>query len=557
MLSELLVKDFAIVGEAELAFGPGLTVISGATGAGKSLLVDALALVCGGRGDAALVRSGAPRAEVTAVFRPPPEHPARHWLAEQALEDGDTVVLRRILAADGGGRALVNGRPVTVGQLRELGGLLVAIHGQHQQQRLLERDFQLFLLDRLGNLGTHAAPVAELARSWRMLSRQLAELRSRAGGEIDTRIRLLEEQLAELEREVPSAEAFAALEAEQRRLAHASELLTGIAELEGTLHDEEHGVLRRLARARTLASRMARLDPSFQAIEGRIEEATRLLAETRHSLDRARETLELDPARLTEVESRLARLHALARKHRVREAELATLVKTLRAELTELGSHEERIQAIEAERDDKARRWQEYAALLSAGRAAAAHQLADRVEEVLKMLAMPGVRFEVALEPVAGPEPDPLGRERVEFLFSANPGEALRPLRRIASGGELARVALAIEVTALDADPVPTMVFDEVDAGIGGSVAEVLGRLLRRLGASRQVLCVTHLPQVASHGHHHLRASKDLSEGRMVTSFHPLNDGERVEEIARMLDGAKIGEESVALARRLLRQAAS
>jgi DNA repair protein RecN (Recombination protein N) len=557
MLSELLVKDFAIVGEAELEFAPGLTVISGETGAGKSLLVDALALVCGGRGDAGLVRSGAARAEVTALFRPPPEHPARQWLAALALEDGEEIVLRRILASDGGGRALINGRPVTVAQLRELGGLLVAIHGQHQQQRLLERDFQLFLLDRIGKLGEDAALVAALARDWRSRTARLAELRAGAGGDTAERIRLLEHDLAELEREAPGADAYAELEAEQRRLAHAGELLAGLAELQGALHDDEQGLVRRLARARALASRMSRLDPLLAELEARLEEAGRLLAETRHPLASARERLDLDPARLAEVEGRLARLHALARKHRIRESELASHAERLRAELEALGAGEARIRAIEAEREDLARRWREHAARLSARRAEAARALSERVEAVLKTLSMPHARFEVALETTPGSEPDPLGGERAEFLFSANPGEAPRPLRRIASGGELARVALAIEVTALDADPVPTMIFDEVDAGIGGAVAEVLGGLLRRLGARRQVLCVTHLAQVASHGHHHLRANKKVVGGRVATSFEPLGELERVEEIARMLDGAQVGEESLALARRLLRQAAA
>lgn len=557
MLCELLVKDFAIVGEASLGFGPGLTVISGETGAGKSLLVDALALVCGGRGDAGLVRAGASRAEVTALFRPPPEHPARSWLAEQALEEEGEIVLRRILNADGSGRAFINGRPVTIAELRELGGLLLAIHGQHQQQRLLEREFQLFLIDRIGRLGDDTQAVAALARDWRRLNGQLAELRGRSGGDVAERMRFLEESLLELERELPRPDAYAELEAEQRRLAHASELLAGIGELEASLHDDEQGLLKRLARAHALASRMARFDPLFAEIDARIEEAARLLAETRHPLASARERLDLDPARLAEVEGRLARLHALARKHRVRESELAEHAEALRQQLRELGAGAARIQEIESERDRLAERWRAQAARLRALRTETASAVSARVEELLHALAMPAARFEVSLEATGSDEPDPLGSERAEFLFSANPGEAMRPLRRIASGGELARVALAIEVTALDADPVPTMVFDEIDTGVSGATAEVLGGLLRRLGTRRQVLCVTHLAQVASHGHHHLRASKEIHGGRVATTFQALAEPERVEEIARMLDGAKVGRESLALARRLLRQGAA
>ncbi|MBY4595010.1 DNA repair protein RecN [bacterium BD-1] len=554
MLSHLTLQDFAVVSRAELAFGPGMTVVSGETGAGKSLLVDALMWLTGARADAGIVRHGAERAELAAEFRLDDAPAALAWLRENELDDGDGCQLRRVIRADGGSRAWINGRPATLGQLSELGGMLVEIHGQHEHQALLDRGQQLALLDAFGQHAGLLAEVRDLARRWAALDRELGEL-ARAG-DVGERIAWLQHQVEELATENLDAADLAELAAAHRRQANAAGLLQGCqAALARLAGDEGLSVQRLLHQTRGDLQRLAADEPRLAEVLGLLESAGIQLAEAAAGLERLHDDLDLDPERLRRLEERLARLHELARKHRVPLDALAARRDALQEELDGLSGAGERAAKLGRELDALARDWQAAASRLGQSRAAAAARLGQSVAALMSELGMGGGVFTVALEPLDTTRPAPQGAERCEFLVSANPGQPPRALRKVASGGELARISLAIEVAALGLDAVPTMVFDEVDTGIGGAVAEVVGQKLRALGAERQVLCVTHLPQVAAQGHHHYRVSKAVEADATHSQVEALDAKARVEELARMLGGVEITKEVRANARQMLSRA--
>jgi len=554
MLRSLYVKDFAIVGEADIAFGPGLTVVTGETGAGKSLLVDALLLLAGARADAGVVRAGCERAELAAEFDLADAPPALAWLRAEELDEGDACQLRRVIRSEGSSRAWINGRPVTLAQLDALSARLIEIHGQHEHQALLDRTRQLYLLDAFADHAELLGRVGALARQWCAIGQEMARLTGDADhGE---RLALLDHQLAELDRHALGSEQLAALDEAHRRLANAGQLLqgaSGIAELlDG---DSEFALRRSLARAHGELQRLGPLDPRLAPIAELLDAALIQLGEAGDQLARYQDSLELDPDRLAEVEAQLAKLHELARKHRVPMAELKGHAGTLRAEAERLRDAGSALERLGRQRDAVARDYAAAARELSTSRRAAAERLGTAVTALMGELGMAGGHFAVQLDANPRAEPDPQGDERCEFLVSANPGQPPRALRKVASGGVLSRISLAIEVAALGLDDVPCMVFDEVDTGIGGGVAEVVGQKLRRLGNRRQVLCVTHLPQVAAQGHRHLCVSKSSDSGLTTTRIDALDAGARREELARMLGGIEITRESLAHARRMLERA--
>jgi DNA repair protein RecN (Recombination protein N) len=554
MLTHLTLRDFAVVSAAEVALEPRLTVVSGETGAGKSLLVDALLSLTGARADAGMVRHGAERAELAAEFALADCPLAKAWLADNELDDEDGCQLRRVIRADGGSRAWINGRPATLAQLAELGALLVEIHGQHEHQALLERGHQMELLDAYGRHEELLAQVRRLARRWQQAEAGLAEL-ARAG-DPGERLAFLQHQHDELARENLDPEAIEAMFAAHRRQANAAALSGAyggaLARLSG---DEGESVSRALGWLQNELSRQLDSEPRLAELVSLFESARIQVDEAAGLLERLADELQTDPAQLQELELRLARLHELARKHRVPMPELAARREAFALELDALRGAGERSAALAAERDQALHEWRESAAALSKARALAAERLGQAVRALLAELGMAGGDFRVELQPLADPSPAALGAERCELLVSANPGQPPRPLRKVASGGELARISLAIEVAALGLDAVPTMVFDEVDSGIGGAVAEVVGQKLRALGAERQVLCVTHLPQVAAQGHQHLQVSKAIADGGTRSAVARLDDKARLEEVARMLGGVEITRETRANARQMLSRA--
>lgn len=551
MLKHLSIKDFAVVRATELEFGPGMTVVSGETGAGKSLMVDALGFLSGLRADSGVVRHGAARAELSAEFAPGEDAPARRWLRENELDDEDQCQLRRIIRADGGSRAWINGRPVTLTQLTELASTLVEIHGQHEQQALLARPSQLALLDAFARNDAERSQVRQAAARWQALVDE-AEALSRQG-DVSDRIGYLEHQLGELQREDLEPASIAQLGSSHRRQAHASALIAAcdvaVARLNG---DEDTSALQLLQQTRHELARVAEHDPRLGEVDALLDSAAIQLDEALALLDRVHDDLDADPEQFEDIERRLGRLHDLARKHRVPMDTLGEHRDAMEAEVEQLRGADTRLQALAGQIERAAGQWQTVADTLSASRRKAAKALSDTTTTLIGELGMGGGQFLIEIEPQAVAKPDPNGAERVEFLVAANAGQPPRALRKVASGGELSRISLAIEVAALGLDAVPTMVFDEVDSGIGGAVADIVGHKLRALGEKRQVLCVTHLPQVASKGHAHYRVSKAPVDGMTQSAVEKLDPKAREEELARMLGGVEVSKEARAAARKLL-----
>ncbi|MCW2036631.1 DNA repair protein RecN [Xanthomonas campestris] len=554
MLRHLSIKDFAVVRATELEFGPGMTVVSGETGAGKSLMVDALGFLSGLRADSGVVRHGADRAELSAEFQLPAEHPGLTWLADNELDDDAQCQLRRIIRADGGSRAWINGRPVTSSQLSDLAARLVEIHGQHEHQALMARNSQLALLDAYARNSAQREQVRQASQRWQALLDERDALS--AQGDVSDRIGFLEHQLAELEREDLDPAAIAALDTNHRRQAHATALIGACESVVQQLNgDEGPSALGLLQDSRHDLARVAEHEPRLGEVDALLDSAAIQIEEALALLDRVRDDLDADPTQFEAMERRLGRLHDLARKHRVAPDELAAHRDHLTAEVDSLRGADERLQQLDKHIEAAIGVWQGAATVLSASRQSAAQALSAATTTLIGELGMGGGQFLIQLQPQETLRPDPNGAERVEFLVAANAGQPPRALRKVASGGELSRISLAIEVAALGLDSVPTMVFDEVDSGIGGAVADIVGQKLRALGEERQVLCVTHLPQVAAKGHAHYRVSKAPVDGMTQSAVELLGPQARQEELARMLGGVEVSKEARAAARKLLQSA--
>ncbi|MCC6209656.1 MAG: DNA repair protein RecN [Burkholderiales bacterium] len=537
MLRALAIRDFVLVERAELEPGAGFTVLSGETGAGKSLLVDAIELLVGGRADAAQLREGAERAEISGEFEVAPANPLNGLLQDSGLEgDAGVVILRRTIDRSGRSRCFVNGHAATQAQLREVGEHLVDIHGQHEHQSLLRASAQRALLDAQAGAQDLARECAEAWRAWRRLEALAAEaveqFEKREAERLEVR-----EKAADLHRLGLDAGEWDALAARHQRLAHGSSLLAGAQSSLEALSESDGACLPQLSAVASRLRALSAHDDRLRNIVAMLESAEAQAAEAARDLRDYASGVDLDPGALRTAEARIEALHAAARKYRVRPQELPALEQELaqRSRELELAASPE---ALQREVAAAKGRYDATAGKLSAKRRNAAQALGKEVTRAMQSLAMSGGRFAVSLPPLA--EPGAGGAEAIEFEAASHPSLPLRPLARVASGGEMSRISLAVQLVAVRASPIGTLVFDEVDAGIGGAVAETVGRALRRLGADRQVLCVTHLPQVAAQAGEQWSVSKSGGRGRPSTAVARLDRAARIEELARMLGGVEI-----------------
>jgi DNA repair protein RecN (Recombination protein N) len=536
MLRHLSIRDFVIVATLDIDFDPGFTVFSGETGAGKSILIDALALTLGSRGDASVVRTGQARADITAEFGTHPQ--VTRWLDEHALsQDSDSVMLRRVIDSGGRSRAFINGTPATLAQLREVGEMLVDIHGQHAHQLLMRPDAQRELFDTHAQLLDTAGAVN---RAWRAMrdAQQAVETAQSRDRELQLERERLAWQLSEFDKLAPQPGEWEEVSAEQHRLSHSASLIDGVQGALGALSESDEAMISQLGAIISKLRGLADIDPALNDVLASLEPAEIQLQEASYSLSHYAQRLELDPDRLAQVERRMDQLHSTARNFRLQPETLPEEHDARRRQLAELDAAAD-LDALNAAAEKAQSEYLVQARVLSKARAKAAKNLSKAVTEGMQELSMAGGSFDVALVPLA--EGGANGLEQIEFRVAGHAGVALRPLAKVASGGELARISLALAVIASTASPTPTLIFDEVDTGIGGGVAEVVGRLLHQLGRDRQVLCVTHLPQVAARGDQHFQVAKSSDDaGGTVSTVTPLDKSRRIEEVARMLGGLEI-----------------
>ena len=552
MLRQLTIKDFVIVDRLELEFAGGFGALTGETGAGKSILIDALALALGERADAGVVRSGCDKADVAASFDIGGLPEVTAWLTANDFDADGELILRRVVDAGGRSRAYINGSSATVQQLREVGEWLVDIHGQHAHQSLLRGDAQRTLLDTHAGLITQAKAVAGAWKTWREAEQQLRTA-SEGVDALQREREQLQWQIGELDALAFADDEWATLDVEHRRLGHAASLIEGAQFALGVLAEDDAACERQIDSVTTRLSGLADYDPALAEVAELLGSVQAELSEAVSTLRRYADRVDLDPSRLAEVERRMDAVMAHARKYRVQPAELPGLLTAWRQRLAELDESAD-LAALETKVATTRAAYLKLAEKLSTGRQKAAKEMGRAVSDVMRQLALSAGRFEVALPAVEGGSAQ--GLELVEFRIGGLAGNEARPLAKVASGGELSRISLAIQVLTSRSASVPTLIFDEVDVGIGGGVAEIVGRLLHELGRERQVLCVTHLPQVAAQADWQWQVSKATRDGVTLSAIQPLDPAGRVQEIARMLGGVEITEITRQHASELLRRPA-
>lgn len=550
MLTQLTVSNYAIAERVELQFNKGMTALTGETGAGKSIVLDALGLAMGGRADAGAVRHGAKRADITATFDVSDIPEAVEWLDQHELDDDNDCILRRAISKDGRSRAYINGQPCPLAHLKELGGLLMDIHSQHQHQSLLRKETHRKLLDEFAGIETLTADTRAAWKAWHQTRQRLTE-RQQNADEAEARLQLLRYQVEELDRLALEDGEQEALEQEQAQLSQADSVLHSSHQAALLCTEEETSASDLIRQALQQLEQLPVEVPALADTIQMLNEAQIQVSEAGDNLRRFVEDYEADPARLAEVEERLSAIYQMARKHRITPEELPELHERLSNELAELDGGEGSLEQLEAELEKQRASFDELAGQLTEARQKAAVELDQRIAEELAQLSMPSVQFVTHLNRNSDEQPAPHGMEDIEFLVSANPGQPARSLAKVASGGELSRISLAIQVVVAQTSTTPTLVFDEVDVGIGGGTAEVVGKLLRSLGSNGQVLCVTHLPQVAAQCHQHLFVSKFTEKDATFSKIEALDDKGRISEVARMLGGVDMTEQTIAHAREM------
>ncbi|MFM6961106.1 MAG: DNA repair protein RecN [Polynucleobacter victoriensis] len=555
MLRSLNIRDFVIVDELDLDLDHGFTVLTGETGAGKSILLDALSLVLGERADPSQIREGKNKAEISALFSLDGslKELISNWLDEQGFnleDDGATLILKRIIDSSGRSRAFINGGIATLNQTKELGNHLVDIHGQHAHQLLLKTGAQRDLLDHQAQLQEQVLTVKGLYQEWQAAKKQL-ELAKSAGESLQKEQERLSWQLEELDQLAPKAGEWAEIDVEYSRLANAAKLIEGSQNALAMLSEQEGNAEELLGKAFTEIEDLAKLDSHLEDAKISLESAQIQISEATHSLNRYLQKIDVDPDRLAEVEERLKALHSAAKKFKVTPEELPTIWLDIKEKVNAIKDSQD-LAALEKNLLTTQAEYNKAAKSLSQNRNKAAKILEKLVTEAMQDLSMAGGQFVIGIEPLA--EGNAYGLENIEFLVAGHPGVSPKPLSKVASGGELARISLAISVITSEASQIPTLIFDEVDSGIGGAVAETVGKRLKELGQAHQVLCVTHLAQVAAQGHQHWKVEKQSSDNSTTSSITSLNRQERVEEIARMLGGTEITDTTRRHARELLGQ---
>ncbi|MCO8164150.1 DNA repair protein RecN [Pseudomonas sp. 21LCFQ010] len=552
MLVHLSVHNYAIVEHLDLELDRGMSVITGETGAGKSIMLDALGLTLGDRADSGVVRPGADKADILATFDLSKIPEAQAWLKERDLEGEALCILRRVITAEGRSRAYINGTPCPQGDLKALGELLIDIHSQHEHQSLLKSDTHRRLLDEYAGATDLARQVQLASQRWRQTRAELERL-SGSGDEQRARHQLLSYQLEELENLSLGENELEQLEQDQKTLTNAESLLSICRQVIEQCSESDSGnVLHALTNSLNRLSSVSGNSTPLNEATDLLSSAQIQVEEAVGELNRFLDHFDADPGRLQQIEERLDAIYSLARKHRIQPHEVATLHQKLLDEIETLNASDESIERLQNELTAYARHYQEKARQLSDLRRHSSSELAHAVEQEIHRLGMPGGRFNIELKANTGADLLPYGLEQVELLVSANPGQPLKPLSKVASGGELSRISLAIQVITAQTSRIPTLVFDEVDVGIGGPTAEIVGQLLRRLGERGQVITVTHLPQVAAQGHQHLFVHKARDSNATRTAVSKLGKHERIEEVARMLGGIDLTKESLAHAKKMI-----
>jgi DNA repair protein RecN (Recombination protein N) len=550
MLKHIYIKNFTIISQLDLELHPGLTVLTGETGAGKSIVVDALSLVLGERFDVNLIRHETERCEISACFDVTSIPKAQDWLHAQALDEGEECIISRIITRDGRSKNTINGRPCALQQLRELGEYLVHIHSQNQQYALLKQDYQRELLDAFAQHSDLCAQVQSFYLQWQEAVKALETAQS-SFHDKHSQIELWQFQSSELDKLNLKPGEIAELGSEHKQLSNAEQLISSCQSAYALLEENEQmSVLKQLNAAQQQINHLLDVDSQFQNVAELIRLA---IVHTQESADELRHYLEnfnLDPERLQWIDRRLSNIQDLARKHRIKPEQLYELQENLRNKLKDLECSDQHLEKLQQDITQCSEAYQKCAAKLSTQRTAAAKNLGKIVNQSIAQLGMPNGQFQIEL--LRLPHFSAFGNERIEFLISTNPGQPLQPLNKAASGGELSRIALAIQVATAQTTTVPSLIFDEVDVGIGGGTAEIVGRLLKTLSKSAQILCITHLPQVAAQGHQHLQVAKQVDKGSTSTAISLLSQDEKIHEIARMLGGVKITQTTLEHARELL-----
>lgn len=554
MLTQLTINNFAIVRQLEIELAKGMSVITGETGAGKSIAIDALGLCLGQRIETSMVREGQERAEICATFFIEPTNPAYQWLQEQELQDPDNpsdCILRRVINADGRSKAFINSTPVSASQLKEIGQYLIHINGQHASQLLLKNDYQLQLVDTFAHHHDLLAQMREDYRAWKNLQTQVKTFQQKVA-ENEAKKQLLQYQVEELDEFALRPNEYLELEEDQRRLSN-SEQLTQLSQLALQLLSENETVSidSMLYRATQYIDELSELDPRYASVQTMLNDALIQVQEATSEVQHLASHIEQDPMLLQEIEQRLGQALQLARKHNVKPEELVDWHQKLKAELTALLDFSESEERLILEEKAAFEKMQRTAKQLHESRCQAAEKLAQQVTHSIKGLAMENAEFFIEvnsdLTKVAAN-----GADNIVFTLRSNLGQQAQPLAKVASGGELSRISLAIQVLTSDQSAIPTLIFDEVDVGISGKTANVVGKLLRQLGDKCQVLCVTHLPQVACHGHHQFNVEKFTVDDKTETKMTALSQEERVPALARLLGGSEITELALANAQEML-----